>query len=186
MKSSYKENNYQEVFAAIIAAFCPLRCVELGVLHGYSTFAIGAALKRLGRGELHAFDLFDDYEFNHSREEDVRMMFNKCDNVHIFKHDAFTVHDRYEDRCVDLLHVDLSNSGDTVKMIMERWDRKMVHGGIILFEGGTEERDNVEWMTKYAKPPIKPELETNQIIADNYIFGTYLKFPGLTMLLKKR
>ncbi len=41
-------------------------------------------------------------------------------------------------------------------------------------------------MIKYNAKPIKPELENNQIIKDNYIFATYLKFPGLTMLLKKR
>ncbi len=41
-------------------------------------------------------------------------------------------------------------------------------------------------MKKYESASIKQELETNPIIEKNYVFATYMKFPGLTCLLKKR
>lgn len=183
--SSYLENNYGEVFKAIVDSFKPANCVELGVLNGYSAFWIATALKKNGRGVLNIYDLFEDYEFNHSKMDDIVHFFSHCPMVNVHRKNAYEVHEGYPDRSVDLLHVDLSNTGDTVKLIMELWNEKMVYGGIILFEGGTEERDNIPWMIKYSKPAIKPEIENNPIITKHYIYGTYLKFPGLTMLLKK-
>lgn len=189
MRSSYAQNNYKDVFTAILRGFCPKNCVELGVLDGYSTLAIGAALKKNGQGELTAYDLFEDYQFKHGNQAEVQSKLEEYGLekiVTLYKRDAFTVHDLYLPCTVDLLHVDISNTGETISRIMSLWNEKMVCGGIIIFEGGTKERDEIEWMKKYNAPSIKDELEKNQIIKDNYIFGTYLRFPGLTMLLKKR
>lgn len=186
MESSYKRNNYGEVFDAIVDAFKPVNVVELGILQGYSTFHIAKRLKMLGRGDVNAYDLFEDYPYKHANFEDVKNMFKHCENVTINKADAWQVHELYNDQTVDMLHVDLSNTGETIKKTMEHWDSKMVYGGIILFEGGTEERDQEPWMIKYNAPSIKKEIETNEIINTKYIYGTYLKWPGLTMLLKKR
>ena len=186
IESSYVKNNYGEVLRSIIDAFKPVNVVELGVLNGYSTFHIASGLKRNGRGVVKAYDLFEQYPYKHSRYEDVVQFFKHCDNMEFFALDAFKVADLYQPGSVDFLHVDLSNTGETVNRIMEQWDVKMVQGGVILFEGGTAERDQEEWMIKYNKLPIKPEIETNPIIQGKYIYGTYLKWPGLTMLLKKR
>ncbi len=186
MRSSYRQNNYGEVFGAIVDAFKPVNAVELGVLDGYSAFHIGAAQKKNGRGDLAAYDLFEDYPYKHSNYEDVVAFFRHCQNVKIRKMDIWEAHNEHVLNTIDLLHVDVSNTGETVKRIMELWDERMVHGGVILFEGGTEERDQVEWMVKFNKPSIKAEIESNPIINSRYIYGTYLKFPGLTMLLKKR
>jgi predicted O-methyltransferase YrrM len=188
VNSSYAVNNYGEVFNNIVEAFQPRRCVELGVLDGYSTLALGHALKRI-QGKLDAWDLFEDYPFKHGSMVEVAsavILSFLGDVVSLHQGDAFKVHEGFEDHSVDLLHVDLSNTGDTLKFIMEAWDPKMVQGGMILFEGGSEDRDRVDWMVKYNKPGIKPELETNKIIEKNYVFGTYLKYPSLTCLLKKR
>ncbi len=188
MRSSYIENNYDEVFASILTAYKPLLAVELGVLDGYSTLAIGKALKKnnLAGSHLYAYDLFEDYPYKHGNKEAVEeeIVLVK-DFVTLEKADAFTVHEKYKDDIVWFLHVDLSNDGDIVKRILEAWTPKLVIGAVVLFEGGTEERDNVEWMKKYNKKPMKPEIESNDIILHNYIFGTYSKFPGLTMLIKK-
>lgn len=195
MISSYEKNNYAEVFYSIMTAWRPVVCVELGVLHGYSSIAIGLGLERLTRdpyvydGHLDSYDLFEDYAYNHGRQNEVQDRIYKAglkDIVRLHKEDAFRVHEQWENSSVHLLHVDLSNTGDIVKKIMDLWDPKMVVGGIILFEGGTEERDQIEWMVKYKAAPIKPEIEHNPIINNKYIYGTYLKYPGLTMLLKKR
>ncbi len=186
MRSSYTENNYGEVFRAIVDAFKPRRCVELGVLDGYSTGYIAQKLKEIGDGELHAYDLFEGYQYKHSNFKDIQERFSEYTNLRITQMNAFEVAKLYNPGAVDLLHVDLSNTGDTVKKIMDQWDEKMVQGGVILFEGGTTERDNIDWMIKYGCAPIKKEIETNEIIQAKYVYGTHLKFPGLTMLLKKR
>jgi predicted O-methyltransferase YrrM len=184
--SSYEQNHYEDVFKLMVKSFQPCNCVELGVLDGYSTSAIADGLQFNGRGIVKAYDLFEDYEFNHRNYADVAKKFEGNQHVEIIKKDAFSVHEEYGDRSVDFLHVDLSNDGSIIRKIMEQWNDKMVYGGLILFEGGSEERDNIEWMKKYNKEPIKPELESNKIIEDNvYVFCTYLKFPSLTVLLRK-
>ncbi len=190
MRSSYLQNNFGEVFGAIIDGFKPKLCVELGVLDGYSAIAIGQALKKIGAGgTLKAYDLFEAYQYKHGSQEAVEWAIAAAglmEVVSLEKADAYNVASWYHSCSVDLLHVDISNTGETIDMIMEQWDDKMVVGGIILFEGGSEERDLVEWMKAFEKKPIKPAIENNQIIKDKYIYGTYFKFPGLTMCLKKR
>jgi hypothetical protein len=195
MRSSYIQNNYDDVLFSIVTAWRPTVCVELGVLDGYSTIAIGKALKYLAdnkfmtSGHLDAYDLFDEYEFKHGDMNEVLSRIGDhdlIDHVSLNKMDAFDVHEKYQNNTVYFLHVDISNTGETVKKIMDLWDPKMVVGGIILFEGGTEERDEIEWMKKYNVLPIKPEIESNPIINSKYVYGTYLPFPGMTMLLKKR
>ena len=186
MYSSYAINKYGEVFEAIVDAFKPINAVELGVLYGYSTFYIAKAMKKNGRGQITSYDLFEDYPYRHANYEDIVNFFRHCPQVTIKKADAFEVAKDYPPLSIDLLHVDLSNTGETVKKVMDIWGYKIMQGGIILFEGGTEESDHVEWRVKYGAPSIKKEIETNKIIQEQYIYGTYLKYPGLTMLLGKR
>lgn len=196
MKSSYEKNNYGEVFELITRACYPKIVVELGVLHGYSTYHICKGIEFLKHNyradcTFDAYDLFEDYPYNHSRQEDVRKMLDDNgfkDTVTLHKEDAFEAYKNYKDESVYLLHVDLSNTGETLKKIMEQWDKKMVHDGVILFEGGSIERDNVEWMLKYNAPSIRKELRENTIINKGvgwYAVGTYNKFPSLTVLYKR-
>lgn len=196
MNSSYSKNNYGETFELITRACYPRITVELGVLHGYSTLHICKGLQFLkshynAECQFDAYDLFDDYQFNHGNMVDVRKMLDDNgfqNTVTLHKEDAFEVYKKYADRSVYLLHVDLSNDGDILRKIMEQWDQKLIHDGVILFEGGSEERDHVEWMTKYNKSSIRKELRENPIINRGvgwYAVGTYNKFPSLTMLYKR-
>lgn len=194
MRSSYIKNNYGDVLYSIVTGFRPINAVELGVLDGYSAVHIGRGMKRNKEcprvpAVLDAYDLFEDYQYKHGTKEAVEEEIKTAgvsDFVRVIKGDAYKVHDNYADNSVYMLHVDISNTGEVVRRIMEAWHRKMVIGGIILFEGGTEERDREQWMVQYNKEPMKPEFEKNKIIEDYYIFGTYLPWPGLTMLLRKR
>lgn len=194
MRTSYEENGYGEVIKFNVQAWRPKKAVELGVLDGYSALAIGAGLAQNRRqigleGTLDAWDLFDDYTYKHGNLEEVRnevMRAGLGSIINVQKGDAFEVHRLYQPESIDLLHVDLSNTGKTVQKIMELWDEKIDRGGVVLFEGGTEERDQVEWMVKYGCPPMKPEIESNPVIEAKYVYATYLPFPGLTVMLKKR
>lgn len=196
MRSSYILNNFGEIFEHIVKACKVRNIVELGVLEGYSTLHLAKGLAfnkeyfvRFGISfHLDAYDLWDDYEFKHGNLQEVQALLNENnlqDFVTLYKADAFEVHKKYADKSVYLLHVDLSNTGETVKQIMQLWNNKMIHNGIILFEGGSVERDNIGWMIKYNMPSIRNELNNNEIIDKFYIFGTYEKFPSLTFVYKK-
>lgn len=188
MDSSYAENSFGAVFLAIMDAFKPHRVVELGCLHGYSTKHLAEGMKRYGGGAMDVFDMFEDYQYKHGTQSEVQKLMDEggYDFVKLNKGDAFEAYKKFPDNSVSMLHVDLSNTGDTVKNIMRQWHPKMVQGGVILFEGGSKERDGVSWMKTYSKPSIKDELEANELIRSNYVFGTYFKYPSLTMLLKRR
>jgi len=75
----------------------------------------------------------------------------------------------------DLMHLDVSNTGDIIELVYKtvaEWKNT----GPILFEGGTEERDKVDWMIKYDKTPIFPlKDEIGYEILDD-------RFPGLSII----
>lgn len=188
IRSSYIQNNYAEVFRSMIHAYKPEIGIELGALDGYSAIATGKAMKEIKRGTLDVYDLFDAYPFKHGSQQEIQTLLDMegLDNVKLHQGDAYQVHELVPNNWVHWLHVDISNDGETFDRIMDLWDPKMVPGGYIVFEGGTQERDAVEWLIKYNKRPIKPAIENNKIVLAKYVFGSYLKFPGLTVLLKKR
>lgn len=196
MRSSYKENGYDKVFFALMEAFRPMRVVELGVLDGFSTIHLAKGLKHnFDTGyygermpEFDAYDLFEDYQYKHGELSKVQKCIKKeglQDFVKLHKGDAFKVWKGFEDHSIHFLHVDISNTGETLRNIMKLWNKKVVIGGWIAFEGGSYERDEVDWMKKYGKEPIRPELLKNECINKNHVWGTYKQFPSLTVMLKK-
>jgi len=193
MRSSYKQNNYTLLFERSAEAFLPQKCVELGVLDGYSTVAIAKGLKRasiVGNhfSHLHAYDLWEDYPYKHGNMDKVQKLIDDEDLsrfVTLYRKDAFEVYKDYDEESICLLHVDLSNTGEILEKIVEQWHTRLSMGGMLLFEGGSEERDNIEWMKKYDKKPIKPVIEGHEILNEHYIYGTYLDFPSLTVFIRK-
>jgi len=192
MRSSYIDNDYGKVFERTIFIFRPHKCVELGVLDGYSTLWIARGAKR-GKvinnhpAYLNAYDLWEDYPYKHGNMKDVQTILDNndvSDCVTLHKKDAFTVHEDYDKNSVCFLHVDLSNDGEVLREIVDRWDDKLSFGGMMMFEGGSEERDNVDWMLKYGKKPIRKEINTNVILNKKYLFATYYAFPSLSVFIK--
>jgi len=188
MRTSYEQNNYGEVLFNTVQTFLPLCAVELGVLDGYSTFHIARGLKG-SPGHLDAYDLFDEYAYKHGNQAEVQKYLQSCkveDYVTLKQGDAFEVHDNYQNGSVGFLHIDISNTGEIMNRLIDLWHPKIDVGGLICIEGGTVERDNVEWMREYHKGAIKTEIESNMIIKSSYVYATYLPFPGLTVCLRKR
>ena len=191
--SSYAKNNYGMVFMLTVLAWRPHNCVELGSLHGYSTLHIAAGLRIVHgmfqhQGHLFVHDLWEDYPFNHGSMEDVQKRLNDAyleEYVTLNKSEAFEVHKQWGHRSVHLLHVDLSNNGGTVRHVMDNWHMLLDMHGVIMFEGGSLERDEVEWMKKFDKKPMHPEIINNKTLNDNYIYGTYEPFPSMTVCIKK-
>lgn len=193
MDSSYSENSFGKVFYGIVLEKVPSLVLEFGVLHGYSTIHIATALKYnhiiLGKlSNFIAYDLWNDYSYKHGNISNVLKLINNLDlekYVKLRRGNFFISYKEVKESSVDLIHVDISNDGNTLKFLMKNWDSKIKKNGIILFEGGSEERDKIDWMIKYNKKPIKEVLKEDPIIKDNYNVIVLSDFPSLTILTKK-
>lgn len=174
--SSYAINGLGRSLYNIVLKIQPLESVEFGSLHGYSAICIGLALKTLGRGRLTCYDLWDKYEFKHGHIDDVKCLIKKYD-LEDFIDLKFgnLLNDNWEKLDFDFCHIDISNDGDKILKISSLFSKKIKKGVPILFEGGTLERDQVDWMKKYNKVPIT-SLKTQ--ISYEVLVN---KFPGLSI-----
>jgi len=193
MRSSYIENGFGQLLRNYMVNLRPVNCVELGVLDGYSTLHIAQGVRDESliygvRSFFHAYDLFEDYPYKHGSQEDVQKLMkdNEVDSfVEIRKGDAYKVHENYADKSLEFLHVDISNTGKVVHDILELWNPKLADRAILCIEGGSYARDQVDWMVKGNHPSIKEEISTNPILNKWYMYGTYFKFPSMTVGMKK-
>lgn len=193
MRSSYRDNNFGNVFKALILAHKPSIVVECGVLDGYSTSNIAHALRanRIGAGiesAFTAYDLWEGYDYKHGDFGEVATMLrekgllNHYVNLHYG--DAFEVNENYANRTVDFLHMDISNDGDILSKTITYWGPIISQGGIIAFEGGSVERDNIKWMKTFERRPIVSVLE-RLLSSNEWYFQVITEFPSLTLLFKR-
>ena len=177
IESSYRKNDLGKTLYETVLTIAPEKIVEFGTLHGYSTVAMAQALRDLGRGRIIAYDLFDDYRYNHSTKKEV------IKNLKKYKLSKFATVKKLDffkwlkkPDFFDILHLDISNDGkiiETAASILAPFLRK---GAVIIFEGGTRERDNVYWMKKYNKVPIYPlKRKINYKVLNR-------NFPALSMI----
>ena len=174
VKSSYNENNIGKTIYDIVYKRKPYRVLEFGVLNGYSTICIGQALRDIGYGTLVSYDLFEDYSYNHSNYNDVINTIREygLNEIIDLRKGDFNLIDIKED--FDMIHLDVSNDGDIVLDIFNKFPNSD-----ILFEGGTLDRDNVEWMSKYNKKKIYPlKDKIGYEIIDE-------RFPGISLIKGK-
>jgi hypothetical protein len=163
-----------------------MNIVECGILDGFSLETIYSNFSSLAHFSVDAYDIFDKFNGNHAKRDflDVKFTKDKYPNLKIQDGDFYKVYKKYEDQSIDILHVDIANNGDTYQFVFDRYMSKMKKNGIILLEGGSEERDNIEWMKKYDKPKIKPIIEKYQQ-QPIYSIKTFGKIPSLTLVQKK-
>ncbi len=185
MRSSYKQNHYGWLFDGLITVTRPKVIVECGVLDGYSLLACAVAAESC-EGKVFAYDLFDDYQFKHGNKEEIERMLKENDvkNVTLVKEDAFKAAARHEDNSVDFLHIDIANDGDKLAEILNVWHPKLKQDALFVFEGGSFERDQVEWMRKYNKSPIASFKLWSKFMV-YYEFVTITPFPSVTICRKK-
>lgn len=183
LRSSYKDHCYGRLLYAIVRGLRPTRCVELGVLQGYSLLTAASALRVNGGGTIAGFDLFEGYVYRHVGYDEV---LSRIESLGLApwatatRCDAWSVGERFES--VDYLHVDLSNDGDTYRRVFRQWAHKVTK--VMLLEGGAPERDRVEWMTKYGKAPIGPALDEIRASYPEWRIHVLRPFPSLTVALR--
>jgi predicted O-methyltransferase YrrM len=179
IESSYREYDLGKTIYDTVIQLKPKTVIEFGCLYGYSTVAIATALKDLNAGKLICYDLWDDYKYKHSTLTQTKENIQKhglSDYVEFIKKDYNVWLTDPED--FDLLHLDISNTGDTILKTYESLNRFIENGSVILFEGGSIERDNIEWMIKYNAKPIN---EIKSIVNYKVINES---FPSLSIISK--
>lgn len=183
--SSYKnakDMTYEHIFQVICFLIKPTKIVEFGILDGFSLNCFRKYAPK--NCSIVALDIFDDFVGNHANESSIRQLFSNYDNVEIIKGNYYEYQDNILDNSIDILHIDIANTGDTYKHAIQYYTSKLSENGIFLLEGGSEERDSVHWMNKYQKTPIHQTLvNMNLINMEDYTIIT--PFPSLTIIKKK-
>lgn len=177
MKSSYfnQDLNYGDIITAVTKLQTPTKIVEFGILDGFS---LEKFIKSTDEDtKILAYDIFEDFNGNSANETKIKEQFKIHSNVIIDKADFYEKYKDFEDESIDILHIDIANNGDTYKFALDNYTSKLKKGGLFIFEGGSQERDNIEWMVKYDKPKIKPVLENIKHI-------TLGKIPSITIIKK--
>lgn len=181
MNSSYNNKiNFGDIISAITFLKKPKTIVECGILEGYSLdkFIWNSDTDT----QIHAYDIFDKFNGNHAIKDKIIKQFNKYDNVNINYGDFYDVYEKYEDKSIDILHIDIANNGDVYEFMFQNYVDKLKDDGIILMEGGSFQRDYIEWMIKYNKPQINPVLNK---YSDKFYIKTIGEIPSITIIKKK-
>jgi predicted O-methyltransferase YrrM len=178
MESSYanKTLSYGDFFRLISWQMQPKCIVEFGILNGYSLehFREGAAVDT----QIYAYDIFDKFVGN-SAKRTIIDRFKTYPNIHIEEGDYYLKYKEIPDGSVDILHIDIANNGDVYDFAVSNYLSKLTPFGIMILEGGSAERDNVDWMIKYSKPPINPIFEKYKTIVDIFKLNG---FPSATIM----
>jgi predicted O-methyltransferase YrrM len=190
VRSAYAENNLGWFFYSLVRMYKPAQCVEIGVFQGYSAIYTLAGLRDARHGEWIGFDLFDNYLHRHCtlKQADDYITSAGLDPTLVQLNTATEAyfHERFPDM-VDLLHVDVSNNGAIYKEYLKYVAPEHVNpGGFLVFEGGSKERDQAEWMLKYGFEPMNPIVEDESIWAENWYLHTRINlFPSITAFVRK-
>ena len=124
-------------------------------LYRYRCVSIAQALRDTGRGSLSIHHFWSDFPYNAA--DFLRGYNNLCDFGLIdyvsFHHTNF--YEWLKDPShFNILHLDISNDGTTILKAAFSLIKPISYGASVLFEGGSIERDGVQWMEDHGCPKI--------------------------------
>ena len=189
-RSSYIRNGFGRLFSSLTYNYEFQNILELGVLDGYSLFSMANGQNNNQSTQksvsIIGVDLFEEYEFKSGNKTSVQNLIDEFlfqELITLIQGDVFS-DKSIEDilRKSNLIHVDLSNDRIKVENIMSIVEKNKDF--IIIFEGGSSSRDQVEWMIKYNKKPMRPYFE-ELLRTDKYLISTIEADPGLTIVSSK-
>ena len=145
------------MFIELVKTIRPNKIIDFGLMDGFSTISMAEGVIANGFGKIFAYDIFDKYPYNASNREVLELNLKKFGVADIVCVRNVNFHewinsDDVED--FDLLHIDISNCGDIIRRAYNRLASKIETGSTVIFEGGSKERDLVEWMLEYNKVSI--------------------------------
>lgn len=181
MRTSYSnsELNYGDLLQTITYSIQPKNILEIGILDGYSLTQFISASNQ--NTLIKTYDLFDEFNGNHADKTILENKFINNQNVSIEYGNFYDLHKDISDNTIDIIHIDIANNGDIFEYAIENYLSKLNINGIMILEGGSIERDNVEWMKKYNKSPIYDVLQKYKETLEIKVFG---KFPSITLIRK--
>lgn len=180
MNSSYNNYlNYGNLFESIIFITNPKLIVEFGILDGYSLnhFIENTTTDT----KIYAYDIFDEFNGNHANSS-ITKKYDLKKNVIVEYGNFYEKYNYLEDNSIDILHIDIANSGKTYEFALKNYINKLSKKGVMVLEGGSEQRDNVYWMDKYNKSKINPILKKYE---NKLNIKTIGNFPSITLIQKK-
>jgi hypothetical protein len=202
--SSYAKNDLGRDLYNLIRRYKPTKIFDFGILNGYSTIAMAQAVRDIYReekdekelrkifdtkprkppytGQVYACDIFDAYEYNSADKNVVKSNIQSYDLQELvtvlnldFKEWIQTTPD------FDFLHLDISNDGNIIEYLWNHTTFQRLADpekqAIVVFEGGSLERDQVEWMNKYEKRPIRQLKDLSHYVLVNEAFPSLSMFP---------
>ena len=180
IESSYRKNDIGKTIYETVLKYKPKIAIDFGVLYGYSTVCMAKALKEIGEGKIIVYDLWNKYPYRHAVKKDfIKNMkkYNLLDVIEIKQLDFFEW--LKNPVYFDFMHLDISNDGYIIEYVYNKLRSFIEDGSVIIFEGGTIERDQEEWMIKYEKTPIYPLKDklNYEIINSNW--------PGLSLIQRQ-
>ena len=156
MHSSYTNRiDFGTLIEGITIARNPSHIVEIGILEGFSLDCF-----RRGSGSdtvIQAYDIFEEFNGNHADKSRLQEKFSEHPNVSVEYGDFYKLHKGLKD--VDIIHIDIANNGDVFEYAIQHYLPKLSENGVMILEGGSKERDHIEWMVKYNKPKIQPIIK---------------------------
>ena len=181
MSSYFQEDiNYLKILQTITLLKKPKKIVEFGILNGDSLLHMSDAC--LKTTSIKAYDIFDKFNGNSANKDELINKFKKNKNIKINFGNYFTKYRQLKDNSIDILHIDIANDGKIYDFFIKHYFKKLKKNGIAILEGGSKERDEVQWMKKYNKIKISDTLM--KIKAKNYNFINIGKMPSITIFLK--
>lgn len=180
--SFYEKNNYGNLFYSLIRIYKPNSVVELGTKAGYSAYHIAKGLKDNQKGHLICYDLWENYQYASVPEKVAKRNLKEFGKLINFRH-RNAIGSEKDFKEVDILHVDLSHDGEILEKVVPFWIDKVSQ--IIIIEGGSKERDQVEWMIKYKKKSISKWLRDFSRKRGDIEYFTIKPFPSITIIIKK-
>lgn len=181
MLSSYKNKiDFGDIISSITFLKNPSKIVECGILEGFSLTKF--IENSSNNTSIDAYDIFDKFNGNHAIQDNIIKKFSTHKNVNINYGDFYEVIEKYPDKSIDILHIDIANNGDVYEYMFQNYTNKIKNDGIILMEGGSLKRDNINWMIKYNKPKIKPILKK---WSKNFNILTIGDIPSITIIKNK-
>ena len=103
--------------------------------------------------------------------------FKKYKNVNIVAGDFYSFFEGINK--FDIIHIDISNDGDVYEFAVKNYLSKT--NKLRMLEGGSKDRDKVDWMINFTKRPINPYLEK---ISNNLNVEIIQKYPSMTLIRK--
>lgn len=179
IRTSYQNNdlNYGDIITTITKCILPKKIVEIGILDGYS---LSKFIENSNNETIiEAYDLFEEFNGNHANKEYIIEKYSKHSNVKINYGDFYKLYEIIGNN-IDILHIDIANNGDVLEFVIKNYFNLMSKNGIIIFEGGSTERDNIEWMNKYNKSKIVPVIE--KLNRFGYNISVLGKMPSITII----